>query len=136
MAESRSKKYSLMMFLITLFIVLAIFLGSYIYKTYSSSIAFSTEGTESVMNCGSYSYKISELDLDEDKLFFVLENSAGDSIEYLIIESGDYYHKEFIAGIGHGEKRELELTNVSVSGVVEFYPEGCKKHNSKKFKIS
>ncbi|MBT5021988.1 hypothetical protein HOK51_00905 [Candidatus Woesearchaeota archaeon] len=135
MVEAKSMKYATMIFLVALFVVVAIMAGSYTYKTYMTSILYSEKGTKEVFACNDFSYNIEDLIYVDGNLTFTLRNTYGDVINTLIVESGDEKRVIDTSMVPAGSQQTFKLDNMKLEKLVVFHPKGCEEYNIKQFKM-
>ncbi|MBW2964054.1 hypothetical protein KY363_01215 [Candidatus Woesearchaeota archaeon] len=132
MAEGRSRKVSTLIFLFAIFIMLAVFTGSWIYKMYSQNKAFTEDRTVSTVECSRYYYNIRpETVLYENgTLYFEIENNIGADIGRIIVESSAEKKEVDLGGLSRGIAQPVTV-QLDVVGWVLVYPVGCQTTNFK-----
>lgn len=130
--EKRSKKISTLIFLFAIFILLAVFLGSWLYRIYLEQTKYSQEQTLSAVDCGRYYFKIPE-DMVEYKngtLTFMIENTIGKEIKQLVVESALETQRKNMTGLISGAMVPVEV-DMRFTDWIYVYPKGCRGINFK-----
>lgn len=132
MVEGRAKKMSVMIFLLAVFIMLVVMTGAWVYKVYSEQTTFTQERTFAAVECGKYYFDIDEstVQYEDGQLFFEFENTLGDKIQTIIVESGlskVSVDIGLVPGTTYPVSIPLELSGTSL----KVYPEGCGDVNFK-----
>jgi len=129
MAEARSRKISILIFLFALFILLSVFTGSWIVKMYKEQTSFSEKKTLKTVECGRYYYTIKSESViyENGTLYFEIENTLGSDIASIGIESMND-RKEVLLGLGQGMSLPVSVP-IDVAGWVMVYPTGCEGIN-------
>ena len=137
MTATRSKKYSTLLFLFLIFVLLVVFGFSYVHKMYGAALGSSKETTETIVTCGEYSFQIENMGYDEGDLRFRIRNLYGANMDFIIVEVNEVKQEVKTNGLVGGEGNELVAENIDITfgDTIFFYPPGCKEHNSKQFKM-
>lgn len=124
MAERRSRKISMFIFLFALFILLAVITGAYLYKLYSENTASSEKQTRETIDCDYY-FAVSKQSISyiDDKLSFEIKNTYGKEIRTVVIVSGNET-KEKSVSLTRGDSFPLDVS-IKASGNFSLYPKGC-----------
>ncbi|MFC1753048.1 hypothetical protein ACFL96_06595 [Thermoproteota archaeon] len=132
----KARKISTTVFLLAVFVFLAVFLGGWLYRVYTTQTTYSTGESKSAITCVGYTFDIDKESLvyEHGVLHFEIAHQYGDQIDVLIVESGTETREvvagDFIAGVSQLFQVELPLGEE-----VKIYPKGCRDHNFKLFKI-
>ena len=130
-----SKKISLFIFLISIFVLLAVLTASWLFKIYTEHTNYSTGETRNIVQCNDYSYKIDELVYQDGHLSFTITNSLGDPFDFLSVEAGENVTDIELYNLISGTSQDVEL-DVPSTDMLLFYPQGCKEHNKKTFSVA
>jgi hypothetical protein len=126
MADRRSKKLSVLIFLFAIFILLVAVTASWIYRMYRSETEYSERSTLATVECGKYYYKINpDSVLYENKtLYFEIENTLGADIDAIVVESMTEKKEFTLGGLSQGTVYPVSLELDIVEWVL-VYPSGC-----------
>ena len=135
MAE-KSRKISLTIFLLAVFVFLAIFLGGWIYRVYMTETAYSTGESKSAVVCAGYTFDIDKESLvyEDGVLYFETDLGYGDKINLLVVESGVESREVDTTAMSGGVPQPITV-DIPLSDEVLVYPEGCRDHNFERFTI-
>ena len=131
MADPRSKKISVMIFLLAIFILLVVVTAGWIYRVYMDQTAYSEQRTLATFECGKYYYEIDPetVSYDEGTLYFEIENTLGADIPSIMVESA-VETKEVSIGLTQGSFQPVSLP-IAVEDWFVVYPRGCEDVNFK-----
>ncbi|MBW2996716.1 hypothetical protein KY349_00075 [Candidatus Woesearchaeota archaeon] len=131
MADPRSKKISVLIFLFAIFIMLVVVTAGWIYRMYTEQTAYSEERTLATFECSRYYYVIhpDTVSYVDGTLYFEIENTLGSDIPSIMVESA-VETKEVSIGLTQGIAQPVSLEMV-VEDWVLVYPRGCKDVNFK-----
>jgi hypothetical protein len=129
MAESRSRKVSVIIFLFAVFIMLAIFTGGWIYRMYATQTELAEKRTFSAVECGKYYFSLKQDSIvyDNSTVYFEIQNTIGATIDLIVVESG-LEKRELNVSIAQGTTQPVSL-NMSVTNWILVYPVGCRETN-------
>lgn len=129
MVHSRSKKISVMIFLLAIFIMLVVMTAGWIYKMYREQTSFTNTRTLATVECGKYYFDIDEstVSYQDGQLYFEIENTLGSKIETILVESGSSKVSVDI-GLSQGAIYPVSIP-INISTSLAVYPEGCKEVN-------
>ncbi len=129
MAEARSKKISILIFLFAVFIMLAFFTASWIYRMYTEQTAFSEKKTLATVECGRYYFSIlpESILYENGTLYFEVENTMGAEVETFVVQSVND-QKEVYVALGQGSVQPVSLA-IDVTEWALVYPKGCEGVN-------
>lgn len=131
MADSRSRKVSVLIFLFAIFILLVVVTAGWIYRIYMDQTAYSEERTLTTFECSRYYYGIDPETVSyvDGTLYFEIENTLGADIPSIMVESA-VETKEVSIGLTQGTVQPVSL-EMAVEGWVVVYPRGCRDVNVK-----
>ena len=126
MAEARSKRVSLLIFLFAVFILLAVFTGSWIYKMFKEQTAFSEKKTLATIDCGRYYFNIipESVLYESGVLYFEIENTLGADIKSIVVKSASEEKEVDLGGLGQGAVMPVSM-NITLTDWALIYPKGC-----------
>lgn len=129
MADRRSKKISVLIFLFAIFVLLVVMTGSWIYRVYRDQTAYSEQKTFAAIECGRYYFDIKPetVSYEDGELYFELRNTLGKDIETIVVESSTE-QKEVRVDLSQGTVQPVSLP-LEVRGWVLIYPSGCEGVN-------
>jgi hypothetical protein len=132
MAEARSRKISLLIFLFAVFILLAVFTGSWLYRMFKEQTAYSEQKTLATVECGRYYFTIKPESVlyENGTLYFEIENTLGADMNVINVESMAANKEVDLGGLGQGTVLPVSL-QIDVSEWVLVYPKGCRGVNFK-----
>ena len=130
MAERRSKKLSVMIFLFAIFVLLVVFTASWVYRMYTEQVAFSEEGTAAAVECGKYYFYINTntLTYEDGVLSFDFKNTLGADIESIVVQGVSEKKEVYLGGLGQGTEYPVSVP-IEIDGWVKVYPLGCERAN-------
>jgi len=131
MAESKSHKIAVMVFLVAIFVLLAVFTATWIYKMYTEQTALTERNTLATINCGKYYYSIDPrtVTYDNGTLYLELENTIGAGFDYVMLQSS-MDKKEVKVSLTQGMIQPVSVP-ISLDTWVLVYPKGCEGINFK-----
>lgn len=135
------KKFSTMVFLLAVFIFLAMFISMWIYGIYVDNAGYAKKTSTNSISCTSYSFDVKNLLYSDNMLSFDIENTIGDEFSELIVEKrGDEAGAKTIplSNFQMGMQEHVvitEMTNIVENDEIILYPKGCKGANEKKYLI-
>ena len=132
MAE-KHRKISTTLFLLAVFVFLAVFLGGWIYRVYTEQTTYSEGESQSALYCTEYSFDIEGPAYDQGQLSFEIVLKRG-MFDIMVVESGTEMREIDTSHMVVGSSIPAEV-EIPLADEVVFYPEGCKAHNSKSFNI-
>jgi hypothetical protein len=129
MADTRSKKISVLIFLFAIFVLLVVMTASWIFRVYHDQTAFSEQRTFATIECGRYYFDIKpeSVSYDNGTLYFEMENTLGKDIDNIVVESSTE-RKEVSIALSQGVVQPVSLP-IEVTGWVLVYPVGCEDVN-------
>lgn len=132
MAEGRSRKVSTLIFLFAIFIMLAVFTGTWIYRMYSQHKAFTEDKTALTVECSRYYYNIrpETVIYENETLYFEIENNIGADIGGIVVESSADRKQVDLGGLSRGISQPVSVEMPVVEWVL-VYPVGCREANFK-----
>ncbi len=133
MAE-QSKKITLYIFLLGLFIFLAFFLGAHIYNIYVSTTSSSDQTTKSSLDCA-FSFSISNIEYELPELSFTLKVSDDKAMDTIVIKAEGVETKASL-GEFFDFRQDVLVEDVIIQDTFRVYPEGCEEYNLKECNIS
>lgn len=133
--DSRAKKISTIIFLLAIFVFLAIFIGGWLYRVYMTQSRYSTHESASAVDCAYYSFNVESLSYENGRLYFELDNKGNDQFDTIVIESGGIAKEVSTEGMVAGMSQPIDV-EIALADDVSIYPKGCKDHNSKGFQIN
>jgi len=130
MVEARSRKMSTLIFLFAVFILLAIFTGSWMYKMFKDQTAYSEQKTLATVECGRYYFSIRPESVlyENGTLYFEIENTLGADIKMVTVESKAESRELDLGGLSQGTVLPVSV-QIGVSEWVLVYPKGCRGVN-------
>lgn len=128
----RSKKFSTLIFLFAIFVVLAAFLGSWLYNIYQDQTQYSKEQTMSAVECGRFYFNVKPEDVSYDNgtLTLLVENTIGQEIKQLTVESALETHKLNVTGLINGAMVPVKV-GIRMTDWIYVYPSQCRGINFK-----
>ncbi len=120
----KSRKYMIFMFLI--FVVATLMIMLWAYNIYQRGV-LATTGEEKSSSCWSYSYKIKDVQYNNNTLTFNLENKLYSDIRISkinIITSNEKREQEF-PGIAKGTTRLIAIEDIKIEDSFLAYPDNC-----------
>ncbi|MBU0536691.1 MAG: hypothetical protein KKE20_07020 [Nanoarchaeota archaeon] len=132
MAE-QTKKITLYIFLLGLFLTLAFFVGVHIYNIYSSGTRTSTDTTKSSLEC-SFSFSLNKLTYSFPQFSFNLRTSDIDRFKNLVI-SVEGIETEVPLSEFFDYEQNVVITDIVIEDTFIVYPKGCKDYNAKQCSI-
>ncbi len=89
MADSRSKKISVLFFMFAIFILLVVVTGGWLYKMYTEQTAYSESSTLATVECSKYYFRINadSVAYSDGVLYFEIENTLGSDIDSIVVQS-------------------------------------------------
>ena len=130
----KGKGISIVIFLVSIFVLLAIVTGAWMYNLYTSQTRFSDTETKSIIECNSYVFGVENMVYNEPELEFIISGKIGPEINKITIESGSDIRTINFSGLSSGAEQAVSV-NLSIQDSVLIYPTGCKEQNSKTFKV-
>ena len=130
--EAHSKQTSTLIFLFAIFVLLAFFLGSWLYKIYLQQTEYSKEQTVAAIECGRFYFHIVDntVSYDNGTLHFEVENTIGEPIRELTIESALETRTLNVSGLIPGAMVPIS-TDIRITDWVHVYPRYCRGLNWK-----
>jgi hypothetical protein len=130
MAETRSRKVSILIFLFAVFILLAVFTGSWLYRMYKEQTDFSERKTLATVECGRYYFTIDPKSVlyENGTMYFEIENTLGADIGTIIVKSASEEKEVALGGLGQGTVMPVQIP-IAVTEWVQVYPKGCEGVN-------
>ena len=132
MAE-KHRKISTTIFLLAVFVFLAVFLGGWLYRVYIEQTTYSTGESQSALYCTEYYFDIEGLAYDQGQLSFEIVLKRG-MFDVMVVESGTEMRDINTSNMVTGSIISVEI-EIPLADEIVFYPKGCKTHNSKSFNI-
>lgn len=134
MPETRAMKISTFIFLLAVFIMLAVFMGGWLYKIYAENTNYSKLRTDEALNCNKYYYRIHQntASYENGVLRFDIENYIGAEFKTLVVQS-ETQQKELNVTIIQETTLPVEV-EIEASERVRVYPLGC-NNNYKEISI-
>lgn len=134
---AQSRKITLYIFLFSLFLMLAMFIGIRMYNIYSGSRAASTEKMESTFAC-SFSFSVSNIEYSGSvyKLSLDLKTTDYESLKKIIIIDKDGNGREVSLGQFIGFEQHVEVEPILIEDAFTVFPEGCSDDNAKQCYLS
>jgi hypothetical protein len=129
--ERRSRKISTILFLFAIFILLAVFTGTWIYRMYLEQTRYSEEKTLATVECGKYYFSIDPktVNYEAGTLYFEIENTLGAEIATIVVQSANDRNEVNIS-LGQGTVMPVSIPMEVVEWVM-VYPKGCSGINFK-----
>ena len=130
--EARSRKISTMIFLFAIFMLLAFFLGSWLYRIYLEQTQYSKEKTIAAVECGRFYFLIDEntVSYTNGTLHFAIENTVGTPITQLTVETALETQNLNITGLMSGAMVPVS-TKIQITDWAHVYPRYCRGLNWK-----
>ncbi len=130
--EARSQKVSTLIFLFSIFVLLAFFLGSWLYNIYLDQTQYSKEQTISAIECGRFYFQIDEQSVGyvDGILTFDIENTIGTPIRELTIESALETRDLNVSGLIPGAMVPISV-DIRLTDWIQIYPKYCRGLNFK-----
>ncbi len=127
MADERTKKWVTAIFMIALFLVVAIYIGLAMLRIYTDSSRFSTEKSKSSVDCVGYVYSIDNARYADGLLSFELKNSDYSDYEEmnLIIKSGNATKEVALTNLIRGLKKSIDIEMPIQDSKFSTYPKSC-----------
>jgi hypothetical protein len=134
--EGRSKGISVLIFLLGIFVLLAVVLGGWLYNMYTTNVGYTKKTTTSALHCNDMSFTVQEIKYSPDTktLSFMLNNGYGQSIDAIVIESNNQTQTVNLTGLVSGTSEIIEVQTELASEVL-IYPRGCREDNAKRYTI-
>lgn len=131
MADGRSKKISVIIFLFAIFILLVGFTGSWLFRMYSEQTAYSESRTLATVECSRYYFTVPPQSVlyENGTLYFEVTNTLGADINTLVIECASE-SKEIEVNVGRGITVPVSVPINLVEWAL-VYPQGCRGVNFK-----
>jgi hypothetical protein len=128
MPETRAMKISTFIFLLAIFIMLAVFMGGWLYKIYIENTHYSKSKTDEALNCNKYYYKILQdtVSYENGVIRFDVENYIGAEFKTLVVQS-ETQQKELNITIGQETTLPVEV-EIEAAERVRVYPLGCENN--------
>jgi flagellar basal body-associated protein FliL len=126
MAEARSKKVSVLIFLFAIFILLAVFTAVWLYNMYKQQTSFSERQTLATVECGRYYFAIDPKSVlyENSTLYFEIENTLGADINAIMVKSATQEKEVALNGLSQGTVMPVSVP-LEVAEWVLVYPKGC-----------
>ena len=123
------------MFLLALFLMLAMFIGINIYNTYMDSKITSEKTIKSTMQCA-FSFYVTNLDYADDVLSFDLRTSDEKLLQKMVVIGDNNDTKEIELGSFIGFEQRVSVDGINVADLFVVYPYGCESSNRKECALS
>lgn len=130
----RSERLVFFVFILLVFTSLTIYIGIRMYNIYSSTTGYAKTTTKTSIECNSYVYEINNINQNNGRLSFQIENTFGGKFDKLIIDLGDEKKEAELTDFTMGSKQTVEV-NTTVTKF-KVYPEGCQEHNVKECDVN
>lgn len=129
MADTRSNKRNVLIFLFSIAILLIVMTASWTFRVYQDQTAFSEQRTLATIECGRYYFDIKpeSVSYDNGTLYFEIENTLGKDIDNIVVESSTE-RQEINIALSQGMVQPVSLP-IKVTGWVLVYPVGCEDVN-------
>ncbi|MDP2750810.1 MAG: hypothetical protein Q8O89_08320 [Nanoarchaeota archaeon] len=123
----RTRKIVSSVFLLTLFLVAAIYTGLAIVRIYTQSSSYSTETSKNSLDCVGYIYSVEAIKYENGLLSFTLRNAAHSDKENinLIIKSGNITKEIEIRNIYVDTTKRIDVAIDIKNNTFETYAKNC-----------
>ncbi|HII72232.1 TPA: hypothetical protein HA265_05755 [Candidatus Woesearchaeota archaeon] len=130
--ESKSRKMSTLIFMFAIFVLLAAFLGSWLYRIYKEQTTYSQEQTLAAVDCGRFYYQVDSesVSYKDGVLFFLIENTIGKEITSLTLETALETKHFNMTGLTPGAMVPVNQS-IRMTTWVWVYPTSCRGINFK-----
>lgn len=127
MVDERTKKWVSAVFMIALFLVVAVYIGLAMLRIYTDSSRFSTEKSKTSVNCVGYVYSVDNVRYNNGLLSFEIKNADYSDYEEmnLIIKSGNATKEVALINLIRGLKKNIDIEMPIQDNKFSTYPKSC-----------
>lgn len=118
------RKFTTMVFLLTVFLALALSLGFWLYNIYNSSTGYSRSTAEKSIECVDYSFSVIKYEIERDTTILLRNNVYGEKPITELIASDEVRKATIDAELDPGKEKEVVLPFVDDFSL---YVPGCER---------
>lgn len=122
--KAQSRKITLYLFLFSIFLFLALFIGVRIYNIYMGSKTTSETTLKSTMGCA-FVFSLTNIEYNDGTLVFSIKTSDENAFKKITIVGADGTKREVEMGTFMGYRQDVRVENINIENLFEVYPEGC-----------
>lgn len=130
-----SKKVSILIFLIALFVLLAVLTGSWLYKIYIGHTNFTDKESSHIFECSGRIFKISQVAYGDGLLNFTITNTYGEPFDTLIVRSENITKEVELYDLIEGSSQDIGV-EIFINGSVDLFSKGCEEYDKKTYSVN